>query len=155
MIISLQIDPNNVLTYHETGKEPTDKVADIKSRDEYTALKASVLTDGVKDPILVRVEKGRTYVEVGEQRVLAARELGIKALAAIAYNFKDAPIELKGDSLKTIKDVEALFPRKEYDETVSGICSECGHDKGAVTRTVTVPALDTIRKYIEAGIAKF
>lgn len=155
MIISLQVDPKNLVTYHETGVDPTDKVAAIKARDTYTALKADVLTKGVIDPIVLRCEKSRVYVEVGEQRVLAARELGIAPLAAIAYSFKDADIPFKGDAMKTIEDLENCFSRTEYEETTQCVCCECGHDSGPVTRTVPVPALEMLKKYIKAGIAKF
>jgi len=155
MIISFQVDPNDVQTYHETGTEPVEKISAIKSRDEYTALKTLLTEQGITDPILIRVEKDRTYVEVGEQRVLIAREAGVTTLSAIAYSFKEAQIPFSGTELKSIEDVMRCFPRKEFSVTERDVCPFCSHDSGEKTSTVAVPALKTLERYIEAGIAKF
>lgn len=156
MIVQTKIDPTKVLTYHETGKasDKEEKITRIKSTADYTSLKTSLETEGQFDPVVVRCEPDRVYIEVGERRVLAARDAGIRELDAIAYSTngrKDVPFT--GTNLDSKTNALKAFSRDTLTVTRSGICPECGHDHGSTTEEVEVPSRKTIREYIDAGIA--
>jgi hypothetical protein len=153
MIILSKAKPEDLLTYHETGSDTEAKISAIKGRQDYIDAKAAAK---VMPTVLVRCEKNRVYVETGENDVLLARELGIKEINVIAYSFKDAVIPLKGTQLKVQKDIDNVFKDVEQvDVIIPGVCEQCGHDKGDTTSTITTPVLDTLTRYIAAGIAKF
>lgn len=158
MICKVNINPNEILTYHETGEGDTIiKIANIKNTTEYTKLCEEVYIEGIIDPIIVRCEPERLYVEIGEQRVLAARDLGIDILVGIAYNIAGAEITLAGkETLTSITDIEAVFPRKTMETIRSNICPLCQTDLGgSVTEEKAVPALTAILGYVNSGIATF
>jgi len=154
MVISVSVNPANVTTYHA---ENISAVSRIQSTDRYVELKADINRNGIKDPLLVRCEKGRIYVECGEERTFIARELGIKSVSAIVYDTGGGVIPKAwidtGKFLKTIADIEACFSRTEYEETTHETCSECGTDLGEETHTVMVPTLKMILDYVASGVA--
>ena len=159
MIVSLQVDPSAVVTYHEDGKatDKAEKIEKIKQSKVYEDLEDDIVANGVLDPIVIRCEKNRVYVECGEKRVLIAREAGIEELNAIAYTANDS-VEIPFDGQTALKDstaIDSFFPRKQFAKEFSGVCGMCGHDEGTTTRTIKVPALQLMRDYVEAGIAKF
>lgn len=157
MIAVTNVNPNNVITYHEEPRDAADKLAAIRDRDEYSSLKSSIEKDGFLDPILIRCEQGRTYVEIGEQRVLIARDLGTESLKAIIYTVKgvDFPSGFELTKLNNIDELEAEFSR-----TTMTVMQEVDIDPITYTgtmkeMTVTVPSLKTIKDYLEHGLIIF
>jgi len=157
MIVLTDVDPVAVTTYHTEPADRDSKVARIAATDEYAALKASVLEKGVLDPVVMCVAPGRPmFVELGEQRVLAARELGLTLIPAIAYNVKNEPIAFAySQEFYSMSEIEAAFSRQTLTVTRSGVCPECGYDRGATEVEIEVPALKMLRDYVAAGIASF
>lgn len=160
MIIKTDVDPNKVFTYHELGPNES-KMEEIKQRTNYVEIKESLDTEGQIDPIIIRCEPGRVFVECGERRVMAARELGWKTIAAVAYNtcgrvdipFDGVALETKEDAIDSENSVSP-FTRETMTVTLSGVCECCGHDSGSREIITEVPARKMIREYIEAGIMK-
>ena len=115
MIVYALVDPKNCTTYHTEDhlKDKNEKVSSIKSRSSYNTLKDSIQAKGMLDPVVMRIEnEDRSYfVEVGEQRVLSAIELGLTEMPAIAYTaFPDSEILFPYEKeLTTMKEIEELF----------------------------------------------
>lgn len=134
MIILADIRPDKVTTYHtEPGIAGIEsKTSRIKARQEYIDLKADVEARGFLDPVVAHCAPGRPcLVEVGEQRVLIARELGVKSIRAIIYDKGMKFPYAYARRLTTIADIEVLFG------------------------TPNALGLKMLRRYIAAGIATF
>lgn len=160
MLIKTIVDPNKIKTYHELGPNE-NKVDEIKQRTNYNEVKSSLDKDGQYDPIIIRCEPDRVFVECGERRIFAARELGWKTVDALAYNtlgrksipFEGIVLETKDDAISSTSTISP-FIRETLTVTVSGVCPSCGHDSGSKEITQEVPARKMIREYIDAGIIK-
>ena len=113
MIVLASLDVNKVTTYHtEPGvTNVEEKTKNIKSAQEYSKLQISVSESGFLDPVIAMCTPQRPcMVEIGEQRVLLAREVGIKTLAGIAYTRDLADISFVYEQqLQSIADLEVLF----------------------------------------------
>ena len=156
MIVVTDVDPNTLTTYHEDCIHASDNVAKIKVVSGYDKLKSSISKDGILDPIVIRCEPGRTYVETGEQRVLIARELSIPTVKAIVYTANGAKLPARFSEAKVLgtkQEMNAEFSRTEYTVVEREVCPTCGYDSGEVEKTVTVPAYKQLNDYIDAGIA--
>lgn len=69
-----------------------DLVAWVKSKAQYQETLVSIKKHGILDPCLIRRMKDTYQMETGGQRLLIARELGIKSLKSFIYDFA-APID--------------------------------------------------------------
>ena len=77
------------------------------------ALTISMTKYGIKDPVYCWAN-GKAYgdiikVIVGNNRMVVAKELGIKTIKAIVTNFKADEFPLEGKVLNTDEEVRALF----------------------------------------------
>ena len=77
------------------------------------ALTRSMKTYGMKDPVYCWAN-GKAYgdiikVIVGNNRMVIAKELGIKTIKAIVTNFKADEFPLEGEVLKTDAEIKELF----------------------------------------------
>jgi len=96
MIIKTVLNPFEVTTYHTEGhiKDAEAKIKRIKSRDCYKEVKEDIKINGIKDPVVaISNERRPLMVEVGEQRILIARELGITEINAIIYTKLEQPFK--------------------------------------------------------------
>ena len=171
-----KIDPSAVATYHTENPLLLAKaVKQIKGRPGYTNVKSSISKEGVLDPVIVRCEPSRVYVEVGEQRVLIARELGITQLDALVYNTAklndDAVLPFTVDFEVTLDEAAAMFGTVEVKQSCPlpegcsnpncPLLSEWPKHKWVSTPKNLVPdgaeqreaaGMRMLRKYSEAGI---
>ena len=77
------------------------------------ALTASMKTYGMKDPVYCWAN-GKAYgniikVIVGNNRMVVAKELGIKTIKAVVTNFKADEFPLEGEVLETDAEIKKLF----------------------------------------------
>ena len=77
------------------------------------ALTASMTTYGMKDPVYCWAN-GKAYgdiikVIVGNNRMIIAKELGIKIIPAVITNFKADTLPIDGRVLNTDKEIKELF----------------------------------------------
>ena len=77
------------------------------------ALTASMKAYGMKDPVYCWAN-GKAYgniikVIVGNNRMVIAKELGIKTIKAVVTNFKADEFPLEGDVLETDAEIKKLF----------------------------------------------
>ena len=77
------------------------------------ALTASMKTYGMKDPVYCWAN-GKAYgdiikVIVGNNRMVVAKELGIKIIKAVVTNFKADEFPLEGEVLETDAEIKKLF----------------------------------------------
>ena len=77
------------------------------------ALTASMKTYGMKDPVYCWAN-GKVYgdiikVIVGNNRMVVAKELGIKTIKAVVTNFKADEFPLVGQVLETDAEIKKLF----------------------------------------------
>ena len=77
------------------------------------ALTASMKTYGMKDPVYCWAN-GKAYgdiikVIVGNNRMVVAKELGIKTIPAVVTNFKADEFPLEGEVLETDAEIKKLF----------------------------------------------
>ena len=77
------------------------------------ALTASMTKYGMKDPVYCWAN-GKAYgdiikVIVGNNRMVVAKELGIKTIKAVVTNFKADEFPLEGEVLKTDAEIKKLF----------------------------------------------
>ena len=84
-----------------------------EEKDFKDALTASMKTYGMKDPIYCWAN-GKAYgniikVIVGNNRMVVAKELGIKTIKAVVTNFKADEFPLKGEVLETDAEIKKLF----------------------------------------------
>ena len=77
------------------------------------ALTSSMMKYGMKDPVYCWAN-GKAYgdiikVIVGNNRMVVAKELGIKTIKAVVTNFKADEYPLKGEILNTDAEIKMLF----------------------------------------------
>ena len=77
------------------------------------ALTQSMATYGMKDPVYCWAN-GKAYgdiikVIVGNNRMVVAKELGIKTIKAVVTNFKADEFPLEGEVLNTDAEIKKLF----------------------------------------------
>ena len=77
------------------------------------ALTASMKTHGMKDPIYCWYNSkpygDKIHIIVGNNRMVVAKELGIKTIKAVVTNFKADEFPLEGQVLKTDEEIKKLF----------------------------------------------
>ena len=84
-----------------------------EEKDFKDALTASMKTYGMKDPVYCWAN-GKAYgdiikVIVGNNRMVIAKELGIKTIPAVVTNFKADEFPLEGEVLETDAEIKKLF----------------------------------------------
>ncbi len=114
MIVKAFLPVDFVTTYHTVHQDTEQVYASvdrIRSREEYKKLKENVKKNGVLDPVIAMVTPTRRcMVEIGEQRVLVARELGIENLVAVIYTKNQGKISFDYErKLKNIDELKELF----------------------------------------------
>jgi len=99
---------------------PFEKIAYLDRPEFHTnekefkdALTASMKTYGMKDPVYCWAN-GKSYgdiikVIVGNNRMVVAKELGIKTIKAVVTNFKADEFPLRGVVLETDTEIKELF----------------------------------------------
>ena len=84
----------------------------------HVALKASMSKYGFKDPVYCWYNSksygNKIKVTVGNNRMVVAKELGIKTIPAVVTNFKADEFPLEGKVLNTDEEVRALFYLPEH-----------------------------------------
>ena len=82
-------------------------------RDFKEALTASMKTYGMKDPIYCWYNSkpygDKIHIIVGNNRMVVAKELGIKIIPTVVTNFKADEFPLKGEVLETDAEIKKLF----------------------------------------------
>ena len=79
-----------------------------------TALKQSVSKYGLRDPVYInQLKDGTLKVTVGNNRMVIAKELGIKKIPCVIKLHDPQNNDLNGRVLNTEKDIEDLFHSKE------------------------------------------
>ena len=77
------------------------------------ALTLSMTKYGMKDPIYCwynsKPYKDKIHIIVGNNRMVVAKELGIKTIKAVVTNFKADEFPLEGQVLKTDEEIKKLF----------------------------------------------
>ena len=99
---------------------PFEKIAYLDRPEFHTdekefkkALTLSMTKYGIKDPIYCWAN-GKAYgdiikVIVGNNRMVVAKELGIKTIPAVITNFKAEELPIEGQVLKTDAEIRKLF----------------------------------------------
>lgn len=136
MIVKAYLPVNFVTTYHtehENEEQVKTSVERIRSTEVYKRTKESIKKNGVLDPVIAMVTPiRRCMVEIGEQRVLIARELGIEELLAIVYTKNGGRINFGFEErLKSLDEISTLFGTKDP------------------------PGLKTITSYVKSGNIAF
>lgn len=136
MIVKAYLPVNFVKTYHtehENEEQVRTSVERIRSTEIYKRTKESIKKNGVLDPVIAMVTPTRRcMVEIGEQRVLIARELGIEELLAVVYTKNGGRINFGFEErLKSLDEISTLFGTKDP------------------------PGLRTITNYIKSGNIAF
>lgn len=117
MIVYADMSPDYVTSYH-TESHITDlavKMAGIKGTKEYSDLKADIETNGIKDALVAMSTPTRIcMIEVGEQRLLIARELGLSTIPVVCYlrNRTIVPFAYK-EVINSLEKLESYFTDKE------------------------------------------
>ena len=87
--------------FHEDEKEFKD------------ALTHSIATYGMKDPVYCWYNSkpygDKIHIIVGNNRMVVAKELGIKTIKAVVTNFKADKFPLEGEVLETDAEIKKLF----------------------------------------------
>jgi len=87
--------------FHEDEKEFKD------------ALTHSIATYGMKDPVYCWYNSkpygDKIHIIVGNNRMVVAKELGIKTIKAVVTNFKADEFPLEGEVLETDAEIKKLF----------------------------------------------
>ena len=77
------------------------------------ALTISMTKYGMKDPVYCwynsKPYKDKIHIIVGNNRMVIAKELGIKTIKAVVTNFKADEFPLEGQVLKTDTEIKKLF----------------------------------------------
>ena len=77
------------------------------------ALTRSITTYGMKDPVYCWYHSkpygDKIHIIVGNNRMVVAKELGIKTIKAVVTNFKADEFPLEGQVLKTDAEIKELF----------------------------------------------
>ena len=108
MIETIYIElPFEKITYLDRPEFHTDE------KEFKDALTRSMKTYGMKDPVYCWAN-GKAYgdiikVIVGNNRMVIAKELGIKTIKAVITNFKADEFPLEGEVLKTDAEIKELF----------------------------------------------
>lgn len=76
LVFCEKIDPLGVELYHKEQY----KQEKIRSRDGYQELRQDIQDHGIRDPILCIQFSNFIQIEIGEQRLMIARELGIGSM---------------------------------------------------------------------------
>ena len=78
------------------------------------ALRQSVSLNGLRDPVYInQLADGTLKVTVGNNRMVIAKELGIKKIPCVIKLHDPQNNDLKGRVLNTEKEIEDLFHTKE------------------------------------------
>ena len=78
------------------------------------ALKQSVSKYGLRDPVYInQLKDGTLKVTVGNNRMVIAKELGIKKIPCVIKLYDPQNNDLNGRVLNTEKEIEDLFHSKE------------------------------------------
>lgn len=136
MIVKAFLPVNFVTTYHTEHldkKQVSRSIYNIKNRKSYKIVKEDIIKNGILDPVIAMVTPTRPcMVEIGEERVLIARELGIKDLLGIVYTKDQGKISFEYErKLENFDEIKELF------------------------KTVNPIGLEIISNYIEANIMVF
>jgi len=108
MIETVYIElPFEKITYLDRPEFHTDE------KEFKDALTTSMKTYGMKDPVYCWAN-GKAYgniikVIVGNNRMVVAKELGIKTIKAVVTNFKADEFPLEGEVLETDAEIKKLF----------------------------------------------
>ena len=108
MIETIYIElPFDKITYLDRPEFHRDE------KDFKKALTISMTKYGMKDPVYCWAN-GKAYgdiikVIVGNNRMVVAKELGIKMIPAVVTNFKADEFPLKGEVLETDAEIKKLF----------------------------------------------
>ena len=77
------------------------------------ALTASITKYGIKDPVYCWYNSkpygDKIHIIVGNNRMVVAKELGIKTIKAVVTNFKADEFPLEGEVLNTDAEIKKLF----------------------------------------------
>ncbi len=133
IVWTTSLDVNKITTYHTEAhlKDSDIKVSRIRSTEEYKKVRASIISEGQRDPVIAMCTPERyCMVEIGEQRVLIARELNLLTLEAIVYSSRQLHV-----SIKDYTQLKSLDDLKRFNQGC--------------------PAIKVIIKYIKSGIACF
>ena len=78
------------------------------------ALRQSVSQNGLRDPVYInQLKDGTLKVTVGNNRMVIAKELGIKKIPCVIKLYDPQNNDLNGRVLNTEKEIEDLFHTKE------------------------------------------
>ena len=78
------------------------------------ALRQSVSQNGLRDPVYInQLKDGTLKVTVGNNRMVIAKELGIKKIPCVIKLYNPQNNDLNGRVLNTEKEIEDLFHTKE------------------------------------------
>jgi len=127
MIVLADLPVNEVTSYHTEPhiKDIDVKVKRITSTEGYKKLRANIIKEGFLHPVLAMCTPTREcMVEIGEQRLLIAREIGAETLKGIIYD--------KGAYIK-VPYLRRLWDLLEFDQEA--------------------PSIKTLNRYLKAGIA--
>ena len=108
MIETIYIElPFEKITYLDRPEFHTDE------KEFKDALTQSMTKYGMKDPVYCWAN-GKAYgdiikVIVGNNRMVVAKELGIKTIKAVVTNFKADEFPLAGEALETDAEIKKLF----------------------------------------------
>ena len=82
------------------------------------ALTESMTRYGMKDPVYCwynsKPYKDKIHIIVGNNRMVGAKELGIKTIKAVVTNFKADEFPLEGEVLNTDAEIKKLFHLPNY-----------------------------------------
>jgi len=82
-------------------------------KDFYNVLKDSIIKKGIKDPVHI-IYGGETYgdifkVIVGNNRMVIAKDLGIKKVAVVIVNCKPDTFPIEGKVLNSDEEIRSYF----------------------------------------------
>ena len=84
----------------------------------HNTLKKSIAKSGIKDPIFIYYQSKRwgnkLKVLAGQNRMVVAKELGIKTIPCIITQFDAENSKLKGRTLNTDEEIKNLFHAPEH-----------------------------------------
>ena len=108
MIVTVYIElPFERITYLNRPEFHTEE------KEFKDALTHSIKTYGMKDPVYCwynsKPYKDKIHIIVGNNRMVVAKELGIKTIKAVVTNFKADEFPLEGQILNTDAEIKKLF----------------------------------------------
>lgn len=118
------IDINSIDFYHK-DKHKQDRIC---STDVFKRLKQNIEHKGILDPVLCIQTKDELIIEIGEQRLLIAHQLGINPIKGFIRTKMKAKPSPGVIQISKPKEVIRYF------------------------RNANVPAYKTIMKYIKSGV---